>query len=411
MDVSAHASLSAKRDVPALAESVKVCMYVCGVVRTDIRVLREARTLSAAGYAVSVVDVESDLDCPVEEDISGIHVRHIIEPHWLIPVHFKLLRLIRTLQKMLCGTFVLMHMPADIYHAHDVSALPACYIAARWHHKPLVFDAHELPLHGLEEQKNWFTVILIWLLAHMISRCTGVITVSAPIEQVIYRSYRAKKVVLVRNIPAYQVISKSDRLRQVLELRSDVRIALYQGNLQPDRGLEQLVRAAKFLEQGIVIVLMGKNVGTTQRQLEVLIAEEGVVDCVKILPPVPYAELLTWTASADIGLILYSPEYSANIQWCLPNKLFEYLMADVPVLATPLDAVASLVETHNVGKVVYSLVPEDVAAAISGMLNDYDTLIGMQNNALAACRQELNWEKESERLVSFYQGIWKKEAK
>src|SRR5579885_1703312 len=412
MDVSAHASLSAKRGVPAPGFR-NVCMHVRGVVRTDNRVLREATALAEAGYTVSIVDVEDDLYRPVEEDISGIHVRHIIKPHWLVPVHFKPLRLVRTIQKFLYSTFVLMQMPADIYHAHDINALPACYVAARCRRKLLIFDAHELPLHGLERKGNWFITVLIWLFAQMISCCAGVITVSPPIEQEIYRWYHAPKITLARNVTVYQAVPKNDRLRQFLGLGSDVRLALYQGNLQDDRGLDGLIRAAKFLEQGIVIVLMGKAVGATQRQLEALIAEEGVADRVKIVPPVPYTELLEWTVSADLGLLIYPPDYSANINDSLPSKLFEYLNACQPLLISQLDAIAEIIDIYGVGRIVFSLAPLDIGVAINTMLTDRVALNRMSGDALVASRQELNWEKEKKNLVNLYQELrgWMKQTR
>lgn len=174
------------------------------------------------------------------------------------------------------------------------------------------------------------------LLARILSSCAGTITVSSPITQEICTRYHTSEITLVRNVPVYQAVSKSNRLRQHLGLGQEVRIALYQGNLQPDRGLDHLIRAAAYLERDIVIVLLGKEIGDTLTQLETLIANEGVTDRVKILPPVPYAELLDWTASADMGLIIYSPGQSLNVQMCLPNKLFEYLMAGLPVLASPI---------------------------------------------------------------------------
>jgi len=152
--------------------------------------------------------------------------------------------------------------------------------------------------------------------------------------------------VVIRNILRYQPPISSDRLRHHLGLGSHTRIALFQGNLD-SRGIERLIPAAKFMDPGIVIVLMGQ--GANQADLETLIIREGVSNQVKIIPPVPYAELLTWTASADIGLIIYSPSsaqtLSPNIQMCLPNKLFEYLMAGLPILASSLDAVADIIMT------------------------------------------------------------------
>jgi glycosyltransferase involved in cell wall biosynthesis len=384
----------------------RVCMHVRGVARTDGRVLREAVALSEAGYAVSIVDVENDIYRPVEEDISDIRMRHIIKPNWLVPVRFKPWRLVRTVQKFLYSTFMLMRMPADIYHAHDENALPACAIAALWHHKPLIFDAHELPLKDLGKTvPHWLYKVAVRVFALLVQGCAGVITVSDPISQEIRKSYRVPHVSVIRNVPVYRAVSKSDRLRQALNLGPQMHIALYQGNVQPDRGLDVLVHAAKFLEPGIVIVLMGKGVGTTPDRLQALIAAEGVADRVKILGPVPYAELLDWTASADIGLNVLPPHYSLSIRMCLPNKFFEYLMAGLPVLTSPLDAVADIVRTYDVGRVVDSLAPRDVAAAINEILNDHDGLICMRCNALNAAEQELHWGKESQQLIGLYQEI------
>lgn len=75
--------------------------------------------------------------------------------------------------------------------------------------------------------------------------------------------YRLLEVSLVRNVPTYRAVPKSDRLRQCLELNPDTRIALYQGYLQSAHSLDRLVRAARYLDPGIVIVLMGQSQGST----------------------------------------------------------------------------------------------------------------------------------------------------
>jgi glycosyltransferase involved in cell wall biosynthesis len=212
-------------------------------------------------------------------------------------------------------------------------------------------------------------------------------------------------VTLVRNVPVYREVAKSDRLRQYLGLEADVRIALYQGYLQPDRGLDRLVRAAAFLEPKTVIVMMGKPYGTTKTQLEALIAAEKVTDRVKIIPAVPYTELLEWTASADIGLIILPLDFSQAVRNMLPNKLFEYLMVGLPVLASSGAAIADVIETYDVGQVVSSLEPADVGAAINRLLADTIARTRMQQNALEAARREFYWEKERIKLIQLYRDI------
>lgn len=390
----------------ASAAPVKVCMHVWSVGRTDMRVLREATTLVEAGFAVSIVDLERERTCPAEEEIRGIRMKHIISPSSFVPTRFKPWFLIKFVLTTIRGILRLTQTPADIYHAHEEVALPACYIAARVRRKPLIFDAHELPLSEANVRR-WrrLHALATRLLALMLPYCAGVITISPPIAQEIRRHYHISEVTLIRNFPVRQIVSKSDRLRQYLGVKPHVRIALYQGYLQPDRGLDKLIRAAPFLEQDIIIVLMGKAGGATQTELEALITSEGVADRVKMLPPVPYTELLSWTASADIGLILYAPEYSLNTRFCLPNKLFEYLMAGLPVLASRLDAVAEVISTYDVGKVVSSLASADIATAINAMLADQVALDRMRRNALEAVKDELCWEKEGLRLMRLYHDI------
>ncbi len=376
----------------------------------DVRVMREATALKEARFVVTIVDVERDHTLPAEEEISGLCVKHIRMPDWFIPTHFKPWFLVKMARMLFLSVSRLLQTPADIYHAHDDTALLACYFAARLRGKPLVFDAHELPLFqsplsALSRRQRLFHQLSRSLLTYIVPKCVGVITVSPPIVHQLALHYRASAVTVVRNVPPYQTVAKSDALRQHLGLDPSVQLALYQGALHLSRGLVEMIRAAAFFAPDIVLVLMGNGSPETLLQLEALIASEGVAERVKIIPAVSYQELLSWTASADIGLIVYSPDYSLNVRLCLPNKLFEYLMAGLPVLASQLDAVSAVLTAHDCGQVVSSLAPAAIALAVNNMLEKRDALIQMRHNALRAAREEFLWEKESQKLVQLYSEI------
>jgi glycosyltransferase involved in cell wall biosynthesis len=401
---------STARETTTVLSSIKVCMHVLTTASDDPRVMRSATALVKAGCTVSLVDIADKGNHRSEEDIRGVCMKHVLVSGSFFSTRFDKRTLVRLTHLFVCSALRLIQTPADIYHAHDVSALPACYIAACLHHKPIIFDAHEMPLFErplseLGRSRRWLHKLLGVLLAYIVPRCAGIITVSPPIAEEICSRYRVPEVTLIRNVPEYRAIPKSDRLRRYLGLKPEVRIALYQGNLQTNRGLDRLVRAAAFLEQNIAIVMMGKNRGTTQAQLEALIASEGVADRVRILPPVPHAELLDWTASADIGLNVASSDYSLNVRYFLPNKLFEYLMAGLPVLTSPLEAIVDVIKTYDVGQVMSSLAPADIGEAINRMLADPVGLARQRSNALEAARNEFYWEKERLQLIHLYQGI------
>jgi len=389
----------ATKDTNSAKRPFKVCMHVTDAGYPDYRVMREATALVEAGYEVSMVDIIDERERPAGEDIADVHMKHVFMPSLFIPTRFKPWFLVKSAVMIVRGAIRLARTSADIYHAHDVKALPACYIAARLHHKPLIFDSHEIPLDD-PNITRWrrLSALAARALTRMLPRCTGVITASPLYAREIHNEFHYHpEITLVRNVPLYREIPKSDRLRQHLGLSPNVRIALYQGNIQANRSLDQLVHAAPFLDPDIV--------ETTRVQLEDLIVSNGVADRVKIIPPVPYEELLDWTASADIGLTIFLPGFTRSIRYCLPNKLFEYLMAGLPVLSSQLDAIAELLEAYDVGQVLPSLEPSDVGASINAMLADPAALARMHGNALKAARQEFHWENEKQRLFELYDAI------
>jgi glycosyltransferase involved in cell wall biosynthesis len=379
-------------------------MHVLGTARTDPRVMREATALTRAGYTVTVVDVEHDRSRGRQEMLDGVRLRHIMMPGWFISTRFKPWFLVKAARIFLQGGGAVLRTRADVYHAHDDLTLPAMSLAARLRRKPLVFDAHELPLVA-PPVTRWRRLnrIARGVVRRYVRRATATVTVSPPMVPELARLYGARNAVVVRNLPTYRQPVNDDRIRRHLGLAPSTRIALYQGYLLPDRRLDQVVRAARYLPDDIVVVMIGS--GFAQPALEALIASEGVASRVKMVPFVPHSELLSWTASADIGLILFAPDYSENIRLCLPNKLFEYLMSGLPVLASSLEAVVEVVDTYQVGRIVRQLDPPAIASAITAMLSDEAALAQMRERALRAARERLNWEAETQELIALYRGL------
>ncbi len=387
----------------------RICMHTLSPAIGDARIMREATALVEAGYDVSIVDIEHDRSRPTLETERGVVVDHVFFPErsrryysavntlpWL---WFKI-------ERIVTGAWKVVQTPADAYHAHDITALPACVIAATLRRKPLIFDAHELPITQ-NHLLRWPLVAGISraLLRLMMMRCTHAITVSPHLIGEMKRLYGGPTAALIRNVPNYRSPSNEDRLRRHFDLSPDTRIALYQGYFQGNRSLDVLVRAAQFLRGNTVIVLLGK--GPDLPDLEKLIETLGVGDRIKIKDYVPNDELLSWTASANIGLCLFSRDISASLRYCLPNKLFEYLMAGLPVLTTPLDSVVDLLRRYDAGREVSSMDPPAIAAAIEAMLADVPALDRMRVNALNACEHELRWDLEAKELQRFYADVFR----
>jgi glycosyltransferase involved in cell wall biosynthesis len=379
----------------------RVCVHVLRQGRSDYRLIRGATALSEAGFSVTIVDVETERTCPVQEYADSLSLEHIVVPTWHKSRKFEPWFFIVAVKTFFLSILRLMCMRADIYHACELTALPACYIVSRLLRKPLIFEIYDLQFPVPETGVAFWRRVGAYLYGILLPRCAAVIVTSPFHTKEIRDRFRTPALALVRNIPKYREVQKTDRLRQYLGLSPSTRIALYQGYIQSDRGLDALVHVAPFLEVDTVIVIKGK--GSDQARLEALIADRGVADRIKVIPFVPYDEMLDWVASADIGLIVHPPDFSLNVQTLLPNKLFEYLMAGLPVLTSDIGAVVDIVQDYDVGQVVTSVEPGAIGAAINAMLADDAALHRMSQNALEAARNELNWEKESLQLVRLYE--------
>ncbi|MFZ0386637.1 MAG: glycosyltransferase [Solirubrobacteraceae bacterium] len=194
----------------------------------------------------------------------------------------------------------------------------------------------------------------------------------------------------------------SSPLREAAGLGADSHTALilYQGGFAPNRGLWELVLAMHEIE-GAMLVLMGW--GRLEGELEVLIRDERLQDRVRILPPVHRDQLLVWTAGADVGAIPYQP-IGLNNTYSTPNKLFEYMAAGVPIVATRLPEIARIVEAHAIGVTFAHVTPGEIAVAIRSVLADPVEHQRMRARAITVSGL-YTWEQQAAKLVAVYEGF------
>src|SRR5262249_53749923 len=197
---------------------------------------RAAQTLTRAGYEVSLVSVADEGSGSAGEEIKGVHLSHLQMSRSFISKRFGHRSFRNAGSIFTRGAVQLTLGKADIYHALDLPALPACYIASRLRGKPLIFESYEMPF---ESMASWEMTagrrrlqrLVTPFIRRIIPRCAGVIAVSPPIVEEMKRLYHLSRVSLVRNIPPYRPVVKSHRLRQYLGLAPEKRIGLYQREL------------------------------------------------------------------------------------------------------------------------------------------------------------------------------------
>jgi glycosyltransferase involved in cell wall biosynthesis len=378
-----------------------VAMLVRNPFTHDTRVEKEARTLAQAGYRVTVV-ADAGPGLPDRQTRDGVSVRRVARRAPRVPglrfvLHEALLaRALRRLQ-------------ADVYHAHDSNALIPVAWAGWVRRVPFVYDAHDLWLGRPRRERSRayfalsqavYTVLERWL----VPRAAAALTVSAPIARHLERRYHLPHVALVPNYPELTGHLAPQELRSLpggASIGQGGPVVLYLGGLMAGRGLEQLVDALGFARSA-ELVLLGQ--GPLAAELAHRAAGLGAGDRLHLLPPVPPDRVISYAASAEIGVSPIVPS-CLNYRYSLPNKLFQYMAAGIPVVASDFPQVRDVVDGARCGLVVDATRPEAIAAAIERLSGDHGEARAMGRHGRAAVHERYNWSVSADVLLETYAGL------
>jgi glycosyltransferase involved in cell wall biosynthesis len=207
---------------------------------------------------------------------------------------------------------------------------------------------------------------------------------------------------VLRNVSALEELPAGlggGGLRDHLEDGAAASIVLHQGAPAVDRGCEALVGALCHLPPEVHVVFLGSGEPAFAAGLTDLARRLGVEDRMRLVASVPLGDLLAWTREADIGVALLE-DTCLNHRLALPNKLFEYIAAGVPVVVSDLPELRRIVDDHNIGWTAKPGDPRAIAQAISCALEAPRDPRLDENLARAA--SELRWSQESRRLTEVY---------
>ena len=291
----------------------------------------------------------------------------------------------------------------DLYEAHDLPTLLPMALAAALRRKPLVYYAHEL----YPEMHKRVTFAGAWkrLERFLVPHADLVVTPEPNRSEIYAREYGARRTPLaVMNCPPYREPIVSTKLHDALGERG-VRartIVLYQGLFDDSRCIEELVAAAGLFDDGVVLVLMGSGFQKWKDPAKVVGASEHIV----VLPRVDYHQLPLYTASADIGVLLYRNDCRNNY-YCAPNKVHEYMMMGLPMVTVDFPGIRSLVEKEGIGLCVDPENPDAIARAVNLFARDKDLYAGTKSRCLRAARERYAWEFEFETIRKAYSQLFK----
>ncbi|GGM32355.1 hypothetical protein GCM10011351_18060 [Paraliobacillus quinghaiensis] len=421
----------------------RVGMFVWNHFTNDARVLRECTTLSENGYDVELICIDDPKDPNVKqyeeynEHFRVFRMRRypatllflqkvyrnvfgkkwpllILVPLWLlltyllpwvvIPVTAILGLLLKTKARIVwIRAALILRMIIkgyrgnyDIYHSNDLNTMPQGYISAkwRWKKKPLIYDSHEVQTSRTGYENPWYKKFELFFINRMDSMMVENDT-RAKYNEDLYGFYPH----VLHNYPFEEISVNKEKvnLHDMLSLPKDEKILLYQGGVQTGRGLENLVEAFPQFKEG-TLVFIGD--GKIKDKLVKKVKEKNLEEKIRFIPKVPLNDLPKYTRNAYLGFQVLNNvcfnHYSAS-----SNKLFEYMMSEVPVVACDFPEIKSVVEENQIGVTIDPHDPDEIAKGVNYMLDNPEKRDLFSQNCIPA-RKKYNWENEQKHLLEVY---------
>jgi glycosyltransferase involved in cell wall biosynthesis len=396
-------------------EPLEIVMLVISEVWRDPRVEREARALAKTGFLVKIL---------YPDYFSKAH--NIAKINWDKNITFRplsgdYLHFMHKLPYVYEERFIqeaLFEKPFA-FHAHDLSTCLIGLVAAHKTGANLVCDFHEWYSENVtynsrnkKYKRHPFYKRYIYRVIEkiMLEKATTIITVCDSIANELKKmTTTSREILVVRNIPLYKcnvmkesVKTKSAEVRKRHNISEEKVVILYQGGVGPSRLLEPIIEAMKWVNNGVLLI-RGPGIEVYQNHYMKQAIKGGVAGKLLFELPVPSALVVEAAIEADVG-IWTLPNLSKNFYYSLPNKVFEYLAAGLPILCAHYPEVSRIIDTYQVGLTFDPYDPASIAESMNKVCNDFklrEILTKNIPNALKDLQADQEWDK----IVNLYQEL------
>lgn len=398
-----------------------VAMIVYGEVEHDSRVRRATTALIAAGFDVSigclspsgnedvreldgarVIPVAVGTSQTLPGDHSPFRSASTTSKSRALMSRLRWLRAYGSSLRVWRAGLVSRMAPADLWLGHDLFGVWAAAALQSRSGGRLVYDSHELFLEAGSAARlpGLGRALLARMEGRLARRADAVITVNGSIAEELHARYGVRPVVVL-NVPGTWRSPTSDPFRSILGL-GDKRVILYHGALSPGRGIEQLVEVAATVPPERVVVVLGDG-----PLFEALVARSRTAELagrLVIHPAVPIDALPDWVGSADVGVVAFQATTRNNVLGT-PNKLFDYLVAGVPVVVSDFPEMRTIVEQVGGGQTCDPADPRSIVGAIDRILSSTVDEQRAERERLARdAGARFAWSVQAARLVDTVRG-------
>lgn len=382
----------------------------------DVRAQKEAHTLAAMGWRVSVIAWDRARELPQHtcefapeplarmlDDWNG---RSTNAPGLVTVTHLRIAagygtgrRLLLAIPRFWARLWgELRRLRPDVVHAHDLDTLPVAVAYGRWAGVPVLYDAREYYPGMVRDNlgarfSRALDVLDRWLATHV----DGVITVGERLAQR-YRDLGVPTWIVHNSQPlpdAEMLDSRCHAKRHELGVPDDALLVVYVGYLNPDRVIMPLLEAVPDVEP-VWCVVAG-----TGPQLDAVKAAAKVCDRIRVLGWVPLGDVMDLVLASDAvyyGLDAANP----NSKYFMPNSAFFALAAGRPVITTPVGEIAEVLAHTGAGLILEDGTREAARSALR-QLCDMTTRDSLTSCARSVGRTRYHWGMAADELYTAYQ--------
>lgn len=401
----------------------------------DSRVIREARSLKAAGYDVRIFcktatpapkgsrpDDVTYIDCPFDNYNTLSRLMSAKGPQSPIPIPVPAntktsstdsdTKPSRNVFKRVLGTALSFHVnmktvrqavldyAPDILHAHDLSMLPAGTTLAKRLNIPLIYDSHEYEYDRNIVENRLQSSIRRHIERRNIPKSDAVITVSDSIADALTARNRIPRPHIVLNSSPLTNTETSTITRSDMNLPAGP-MGVYFGSIQQGRGLQQAIEALTHLPDSLCII--GRTNTEQQAKLMRYAASLGISEKVYFRPALPPETLLLLGGVFDYSIIPIQKS-CASYDFALPNKLFQSAGAKLPLIVTPLKEISRFTECFKLGCVAKGFTGNYIAKAIQDLAEK------PQRELNADALYPYSWKASEDILLAIYEALLKDKA-